>query len=55
MKHNKTKLAHTSKSQSGRGDFYGSGIRNKIGTSREDSMAPKISKKQIRTPPKKLA
>jgi hypothetical protein len=56
MKGNKrTKTAHTSNTKQGSGDFYGQGIRNNVGIMREDSLAPKISKKQIKTAPRKLA
>lgn len=57
MKKVKTPMnSHTPKTQKGMGDYYGSGIRNKIGRMREDSvgMYP-VSKKGLKTPPKSLA
>lgn len=42
-------------SSAGAGDYYGSGIRNPIGKSREISMDGPVSKKGLQTPPKKLA
>ena len=50
------KTAHTSNSKIGMGDFYGTGIKNKMGRMRYDSMsmAPKSNKKMGK-PPKSLA
>ena len=50
------KTAHTSNSKIGMGDFYGSGVRNKMGRMRSESvsMVP-VSKKKLGKPPKSLA
>lgn len=53
----KHKEAHSSNTKFGMGDFYGDGIRNKIGRIR-DSYVPNInplSPKQLSKAPKKLA
>ncbi len=50
------KEAHTSPTKIGMGDNYGSGIKNKVGTMREDSMGMNaVPKKSLSKPPKKLA
>jgi hypothetical protein len=49
------KTAHTSNSPRGMGDYYGTGIRAKIGTMREGMGMEKVSKKKMKTPPKALA
>lgn len=52
----KTKSSHTSSSQKGMGDYYGTGITNKIGKMREDSMGLiQATPKQLKKPPKSLA
>ncbi len=49
------KQAHTANTKYGMGDYYGTGIKAKVGRIREGmGMAP-LSKKQIGTPPKSLA
>lgn len=50
------KNAHTPNTKQGMGSYSGSGLRNKIGRMREDSvgMIP-ATKKKLKTPPKSLA
>jgi hypothetical protein len=58
MKDKKTKYnqAHTDNTKYGMGDYYGTGIRAKVGRLRDDSVgASNLSKKQLKTPPKSLA
>ena len=53
----KHKEAHTDNTKYGMGDFYGTGVRAKIGTMR-DSYSPgytPVSKKSMGTPPKTFA
>ncbi len=47
--------AHTPKSPKGLGDFYGTGIRAKIGRMREGMGMQEVTPKQLKTPPKSLA
>jgi len=47
------KTAHTSNSQKGMGDYYGTGIRNPVGKLRDVSGEKSPSK--LRKPPKSLA
>ena len=50
------KFSHTPRSSKGLGDYYGTGIRAKIGKIREDSMGMhQITSKEMKTPPKSLA
>lgn len=50
------KNAHTANTKYGMGDYYGQGIKAKLGRMREDSMGMlKLSKKGLKTPPKSLA
>lgn len=53
MLNKKHKVAHTSKSQVGFGDYYGSGVKNKVGTTREELTMEPV--KTIKKPPKSLA
>lgn len=46
---------HTSKSNIGMGDNYGSGVRNKVGIARDVTTAPRLSNKKLGKPPKSLA
>lgn len=55
MKPKKSKSAHTSSSKVGMGDFYGSGVRNKIGKMRDGLGIKDISPKRLSKPPKSLA
>lgn len=58
MKHGnkKPKISHTPRSSKGMGDYYGTGIRAKIGRMREDSMGMIVqTPKKLKNPPKTLA
>ena len=47
---------HTAKTKYGMGDNYGTGVRQKLGRVREDTMGmANLSKKQLGTPPKSIA
>lgn len=39
----------------GTGDFYGTGVKNKVGKSIRNSIVPKIGNKTVGKPPKSLA
>ena len=47
--------AHAPKSQFGVGDFYGTGIKAKIGQVRGSYFGPRTSDGKMGTPPKSLA
>jgi len=50
------KQAHVPNVKRGLGDFYGQGVRNKIGRMRDDSMGQiSLTPKKLKTPPKSLA
>lgn len=49
------KEAHVSPTKKGMGDYYGTGIRQKIGRMREGMGMQEIPDKKIHTPPKSLA
>jgi hypothetical protein len=50
------KNAHTSNSKKGMGDYYGSVVKNKIGTMREDMLnLSGPASKNTKTPPRSLA
>ncbi len=50
------KNAHTSNSKHGMGDYYGTGIKNKVGRMREEMMTNSMpSSKKTKTPPRSLA
>lgn len=54
----KDRFNHVSNTKYGMGDNYGSGIRNKLATIRDDSYTigyKKVDKKGLKTPPKSLA
>jgi len=54
-KHKKNEFAHTANTKYGMGDNYGTGIRQKLGRVRDDSVGmASLSKKQLRTPPKSV-
>jgi len=55
MKPKPLQHAHTQNTKYGMGDYYGTGIKAKIGTIREDSMMPNMTNKQMGNPPKSLA
>lgn len=47
---------HVSNSSIGMGDYYGTGIRNKIGKMRDDSMGMiAMTPKKLKKPPRSLA
>lgn len=47
---------HVNHSSMGMGDYYGTGIKAKLGRMREDSMGMiEITPKKLKTPPKSLA
>lgn len=47
--------AHTSKTKKAMGDFYGSGVKQKVGISRSDSMMNPTPKSKLKKPPKSMA
>lgn len=49
------KNAHTANTKYGMGDFYGTGVKQKVGTMRDTYMMPKISSKNLGKAPKSLA
>lgn len=52
----KPKISHTPRSSKGMGDYYGTGIRAKIGKMRSDSMGMvTLTSKELKKPPKSLA
>lgn len=54
-KYNKFKTAHTSSSQIGMGDYYGSGIRNPMGRVRDTMEGDYVIPRKLKKPPKSLA
>ncbi len=47
--------AHTAKTKYGMGDNYGTGVKQKMGKMRSDSVGMRpVTKKQLVTPPKSL-
>jgi len=59
MKNTKVKTpmnAHTPKTKIGMGDYYGTGIRQKFGRMREDSMGMMdVTPEKLKKPPRSLA
>jgi hypothetical protein len=54
-KYKKNIQAHTANTKYGMGDNYGTGIRQKLGKVRDDTVGMvKLSKKQLGTPPKSI-
>jgi len=56
IKENPHKVSHTDKKQTGMGDFYGTGMKAKLGRVR-DAYGPiitPVSKKGLKTPPKSV-
>ncbi len=49
------KTAHTSNSKKGLGDFYGTGLRAKMGKMREGMGTIEVTPKKLKTPPKSIA
>lgn len=50
-----TKPAHTPRTKKGSGDFYGTGIKNKVGRIIDVTGYNDIPKSKLRKPPKSLA
>jgi hypothetical protein len=50
-----TKAAHTPKTHMGKGDYYGTGVRQNMGKVIEGMGVKTLSKKQLKTPPKSVA
>lgn len=48
------KNAHTSNSKKGMGDFYGSGVKNKMGRLLEGTGVNPLSKSKLKKPPRSL-
>lgn len=52
----KPRFSHTANTKYGMGDNYGSGIKAKLGKVRENTVGmAKLSKKQLKTPPRSVA
>ncbi len=52
----KRKEAHSADAKYGMGDYYGTGIKAKVGRVRSDSMGSNaVTSKKLKTPPKSLA
>ena len=52
----KNRFAHTANTQFGMGDNYGTGVRQKLGKVRKDTMGMKaVSPKKLKTPPRSVA
>ena len=51
----KPRFAHTDNTKYGMGDHYGTGIKAKVGSVRDDMGIPKVSNKKMGKPPKSLA
>ena len=49
------KVAHTSNSKKGLGDFYGTGLKAKMGKMVEGVGTMEVTPKKMKTPPKSLA
>jgi len=56
-KYKKPRFSHEANTKYGMGDYYGTGIRQKLGTVRDDTVGMKKlskNKKQLGTPPKSV-
>lgn len=49
------KFAHTPKSQKGLGDYYGTGIRQKLGIMRDGMGMETLSPQKLKKPPRSVA
>jgi|BogFormECP03_OM2_1039629.scaffolds.fasta_scaffold00001_41 hypothetical protein len=49
------RFAHTAGSKKGLGDYYGTGVRAKLGTMRSGMGMQTLSSKQLKKPPRSLA
>lgn len=55
IRSSKTKEAHVSKTGKPMGDFFGQGVRQKVGRVGDSFLDIKTSKNQMKKPPKALA
>jgi hypothetical protein len=55
MKLSRIKTAHTSNQKKGMGDYYGTGIKQKLAINRDLKIANSVSKPKLKKPPKSLA
>lgn len=54
-KYKKPRFSHAANTKYGMGDYYGTGIKQKLGRVRDDTVGmATLSKKQIGTPPKSV-
>ncbi len=54
-KYKKPRFSHEANTKYGMGDNYGTGIRQKLGRVRDDTVGmKKLSNKQLKTPPKSI-
>lgn len=51
----KNRFSHTQNTQFGMGDYYGTGVRNKVGKMRDVMGQKSLSQSKLNTPPKSLA
>ncbi len=51
----KNRLAHTANTPYGMGDYYGTGIKAKLGKMRDGMGMQQVTPKKMKTPPKSLA
>jgi hypothetical protein len=49
-----SKEAHASASQKGMGDYYGTGVRAKVGRMRDGAGTYGVSRRGLKTPPKSV-
>lgn len=54
-KSKKPRFSHTDNTKYGMGDYYGTGLRAKVGKMRDVTEMSNISSKKLGTPPKSLA
>jgi len=55
VKSKKNQAWHTSSTPFGSGDYYGTGIKQKVGTIQRDYLNGNVSSKKMNKPPKSLA
>lgn len=54
-KYKKPRFSHEANTKYGMGDYYGTGIKQKLGRIRDDTVGMvNLSKKQVETPPKSV-
>lgn len=51
----KPRFSHTDNTKYGMGDYYGTGIKSKVGKARDVTGMSNISPKKMKNPPKSLA